>query len=125
MLYAKLSNRMKKVITLCMAAMFLVATAMSAQTAATPAKKDVKKEAKKADAKVTTTKKDVTKEVKKTDVKATKATTTTAASAQHLKKDGTPDKRYKENKAAATTTKHLKKDGTPDMRYKENKTTQK
>jgi hypothetical protein len=30
------------------------------------------------------------------------------------KKDGTPDKRYKENK-------NLKKDGTPDMRYKENK----
>ena len=28
-----------------------------------------------------------------------------------LKKDGTPDKRYKENK-------HLKKDGTPDKRYK-------
>ena len=34
---------------------------------------------------------------------------------KHLKKDGTPDKRYKENKQ------HLKKDGTPDMRYKENK----
>jgi hypothetical protein len=31
-----------------------------------------------------------------------------------LKKDGTPDKRYKENK-------HLKKDGTPDKRYKVNK----
>lgn len=34
---------------------------------------------------------------------------------KHLKKDGTPDKRYKENKV------HLKKDGTPDKRYKENK----
>ncbi|WP_392437008.1 hypothetical protein ACF3N7_08625 [Cruoricaptor ignavus] len=33
---------------------------------------------------------------------------------RHLKKDGTPDKRYKENKK-------LKKDGTPDRRYKENK----
>ncbi len=33
--------------------------------------------------------------------------------AQHTKKDGTPDKRYKENK-------HMKKDGTPDKRYKEN-----
>lgn len=32
----------------------------------------------------------------------------------HLKKDGTPDKRYKENK-------HVKKDGTPDKRFKENK----
>ncbi len=31
-----------------------------------------------------------------------------------LKKDGTPDKRYKANK-------RLKKDGTPDKRYKENK----
>ncbi|HRG58851.1 MAG TPA: hypothetical protein PK323_07805 [Bacteroidia bacterium] len=31
-----------------------------------------------------------------------------------LKKDGTPDRRYKENQK-------LKKDGTPDKRYKENK----
>jgi len=31
-----------------------------------------------------------------------------------LKKDGTPDKRFKENQK-------LKKDGTPDKRYKENK----
>jgi hypothetical protein len=31
-----------------------------------------------------------------------------------MKKDGTPDKRYKENK-------HVKKDGTPDQRFKENK----
>ncbi|MBE9668227.1 hypothetical protein IRJ18_17790 [Mucilaginibacter boryungensis] len=36
------------------------------------------------------------------------------ATTQHLKKDGTPDKRYNENK-------HLKKDGTPDMRYKTSK----
>ncbi len=56
--------------------------------------------------------------------------------AQHLKKDGTPDMRYKENKISnyssyslPTTSKsynysgqHLKKDGTPDKRYKENKT---
>lgn len=56
--------------------------------------------------------------------------------AQHLKKDGTPDMRYKENKATYSnttstsssstyypdnTTTHLKKDGTPDRRYKENK----
>lgn len=33
---------------------------------------------------------------------------------QHLKKDGTPDKRFKENK------KHLTKAGKPDMRYKAN-----
>ena len=48
--------------------------------------------------------------------------------AQHLKKDGTPDMRYKENKttyspsySAPTSTTHYKKDGTPDKRYKENK----
>lgn len=35
-----------------------------------------------------------------------------------LKKDGTPDKRFKENKAPKGP---LKKDGTPDKRYKENK----
>ena len=29
---------------------------------------------------------------------------TTAKSGQHLKKDGTPDKRYKENKTAKTST---------------------
>jgi len=55
--------------------------------------------------------------------------------AQNLKKDGSPDMRYKENKttysapssSSSTYTyptnsdTHLKKDGTPDMRYKENK----
>ena len=42
-----------------------------------------------------------------------KATATPAANSGDvkLKKDGTPDKRFKENK-------HLKKDGTPDKRYK-------
>lgn len=43
-----------------------------------------------------------------------------AATQQHLKKDGTPDKRYKENQ---TPKGPLKKDGTPDMRHKVNKTT--
>jgi len=38
----------------------------------------------------------------------------TAKPAAKMKKDGTPDKRYKENQK-------LKKDGTPDKRYKENK----
>jgi hypothetical protein len=33
---------------------------------------------------------------------------------KHLKKDGTPDKRYKENKV------HRTKAGKPDMRYKAN-----
>lgn len=40
-----------------------------------------------------------------------------------MKKDGTPDMRYKENKeaAAAKPSGPVKKDGTPDKRYKENK----
>jgi hypothetical protein len=41
-----------------------------------------------------------------------------------VKKDGSPDMRYKANKNAAatdTTTKHVKKDGTADKRFKENK----
>ena len=62
--------------------------------------------------------------------------------AQHFKKNGTPDMRFKENKSSYSTspssyttsssisnynynsnsTTHLKKDGTPDKRYKENKT---
>ena len=42
------------------------------------------------------------------------------ASTGPLKADGTPDKRFKENKAA-TATVPLKKDGTPDKRYKVNK----
>ena len=45
---------------------------------------------------------------------------TTPATTQHTKKDGTPDKRYKENKTPPAQ--HLKKDGTPDKRFKENKT---
>lgn len=38
-----------------------------------------------------------------------------------VKKDGTPDKRFKANKTATDTTVHRKKDGTPDKRFKENK----
>ncbi|MFT3824473.1 MAG: hypothetical protein QM731_11155 [Chitinophagaceae bacterium] len=49
------------------------------------------------------------------------ATTETAKTAAGpVKKDGTPDKRYKANKQAADTV-HMKKDGTPDKRFKENK----
>ena len=40
-------------------------------------------------------------------------------SAVQLKKDGTPDKRFKANTDVASGP--LKKDGTPDMRYKTNK----
>ncbi len=42
------------------------------------------------------------------------------------KKDGTPDKRYKENKEPKKEVAGpTKKDGTPDKRYKENKTEEK
>jgi hypothetical protein len=48
--------------------------------------------------------------------KAKTETRTTTTAMPHLKKDGTPDKRYKDNSPK------LKKDGTPDMRYKANQT---
>jgi len=51
---------------------------------------------------------------------ATTTKPTPAPAAGPLKKDGTPDKRYKANKQPEPTQ-HLKKDGTPDKRYKENK----
>lgn len=85
----------------------LIGTAGFAQT--TPGKND------KAG---TVAKTHVAKKEAKETAKATPATST----AGHLKKDGTPDKRYKENKGLANSTaKHVKKDGTPDKRYKENK----
>lgn len=56
------------------------------------------------------------KSKKPTDKKVV-ATSTTV----HNKADGTPDKRFKENKAKAATAGPLKKNGTPDMRYKANK----
>ena len=58
---------------------------------------------------------------KTTAPKAKTATTVTTPAAGPLKKDGTPDMRYKANKDAAKPTGPLKKDGTPDMRYKANK----
>ena len=48
------------------------------------------------------------------DKQQTVKTTTTATATSKVKKDGTPDKRFKANKK-------LKKDGTVDKRYKENK----
>lgn len=54
--------------------------------------------------------------------KKDKTEKTTAANAP-LKKDGTPDKRYKVNKTDIKGP--VKKDGTPDMRYKSNKDTDK
>lgn len=114
---------MKKVFTLLMAALFVAASSLSAQTPAAPtAKKEVKKEMKKANKDM----KKADKEMKKVEKNAKNVTPppppppAKAAPGQHLKKDGTPDKRFKENKEGAAP-KHLKKDGTPDKRFKENK----
>ena len=57
-----------------------------------------------------------------TVVKSKKSTTVEKTDVKtHLKANGTPDKRYKENKATTKATGPMKKDGTPDMRYKANK----
>ena len=61
---------------------------------------------------------------KPTTTSTTAATTKPSTSATPVKKDGTPDMRYKSNKDAAKAvpaTIHTKKDGTADKRYKENK----
>lgn len=50
------------------------------------------------------------------------AKTKPAESAAPLKKDGTADLRFKQNKLAKKDMGPLKKDGTPDMRYSKNKT---
>jgi hypothetical protein len=55
---------------------------------------------------------------------AAQQTAAQPAPQQKLKKDGTPDMRYKENKQkkdAAKPAGPLKKDGTPDLRHKANK----
>ena len=65
----------------------------------------------------TTTK---TKVAKPAATVTTKTTVVTPAPAvKGMKKDGTPDMRFKENKEKKEGPK--KKDGTPDMRYKSNK----
>jgi hypothetical protein len=69
-------------------------------------------EGKSAPAKTTQAKKPESKDVK---------TEKTEKAGEHLKKDGTPDKRYKENKEAKPAAGPTKKDGTPDKRYKSNK----
>lgn len=72
-----------------------------------PPAKSMKAEKSKIDDKV----KKVDDKAKKEEHKAKEATKDAGVK---MKKDGTPDKRYKE-------AQHLKKDGTPDMRYKTNK----
>jgi biopolymer transport protein ExbD len=55
--------------------------------------------------------------------KTTKEAVETKQTAVGMKKDGTPDKRFKANQAAKPAVAGpTKKDGTADMRYKANKT---
>jgi len=109
----KKSRIMKKLLSLIAIAAFGLTTAF-AQAPATKAKTVAKKEVKTTTAPV---KAGVKQEAKKVETK----TTTTAAK---VKADGTPDMRFKENKAKAVTkvAGPTKKDGTADMRYKANKT---
>jgi len=62
-----------------------------------------------------------------TKEKAAKPINTEQSKEQKVKKDGTPDMRYKQNKDAAKPAPKgpTKKDGTPDMRFKENKKVEK
>ena len=71
--------------------------------------------------KTTTDKITQKQQVKTEQTKLTDKTGKTADTTK-LKKDGTPDKRFKANKTEQKTTGPLKKDGTADMRYKDNKT---
>jgi hypothetical protein len=51
---------------------------------------------------------------------ASPGTSASKPNTTHMKQDGAPDKRFKENKEVKKPV-HMKKDGTPDKRYKENK----
>jgi hypothetical protein len=107
---------MKKLLSLIAIAAFGLTTAFAQTPATAPAAKAktvAKKEVKTTTAPV---KAGVKQEAKKVETK----TTTTAAK---VKADGTPDMRFKENKAKAVTkvAGPTKKDGTADMRYKANK----
>jgi hypothetical protein len=80
----------------------------------------------------TTTKTDQVKPATKTQTVAATQTKTiktvadTSKTKVAVKKDGTPDKRFKANKTTSVKPKGpVKKDGTPDMRYKTNKDTTK
>jgi len=93
---------MKKILTLAAIALFSISVSFAQSTA------PVKQAPKKASTTVKT-------ETKKAEKKAESAGT-------KLKADGTPDMRYKENKATkAAPAGPKKKDGTADMRYKTNK----
>lgn len=92
---------MKKIFTVVAIALFSLSTVFS-QTTPNQGKKSPKK----------------TSVTIKTEVRTPKTVTTKTV----IKADGTPDRRYKENKKITTVVVGpKKKDGTADMRYKVNK----
>ena len=110
-------SKMKKIIALFTVLAFMLNMAVAQEAPkkkekAEPAKKEVKAEKAKKEEKA---------EPAKTDAKAEPAKTEKSEKAAPMKKDGTPDKRFKENKEAKKESGPLKKDGTPDKRFKENK----
>lgn len=110
---------MKKILIACsmLLGISLAASAQTQTPAATPAKKQV---ATKHAVAVTDAAKQKTQHTAATAKQTEKKTETAATQVKAtgpLKKDGTPDKRYKENKQLV----HVKKDGTADKRFKENK----
>ncbi len=97
---------MKKILALLLAATVFTGSVMAQQPQTAPAPKTTTKPA---------PEKKAPPAEKKADGSVAGASVQDSGSAaKHTKKDGTPDKRYKENQK-------VKKDGTPDMRYKENK----
>ena len=61
-------------------------------------------------------------QAKPAGTKTAKKETPKVVTSTPTKKDGTPDKRFKENKKTTPAiTVPVKKDGTPDKRYKANK----
>lgn len=101
-------------------AILCISTAGFSQTTKTVTTTQSKPVVKKEVAQTQIKKATVTDKAPKTTMSTT-ATTTNTTTKTKMKKDGTPDKRFKENKTTAVTTAPKKKDGTPDMRYKANK----
>lgn len=97
---------MKKIIT-AMSLMLGLSFSYAQQASTASSNPSVTKNVKTTEQKVVTKKQVADAKVKDSDVKSSSTNV-------KLKKDGTPDRRFKQSKK-------LKKDGTPDMRFKTNK----
>lgn len=118
---------MKKITSLFMG-LVVLATASFAQPKMESKKADKKTETKMAPAPkmAPATKMSAAEKMKQTPKPAPviKMVPKSDAKAAPVKKDGTPDKRFKANKGGKMEG-PVKKDGTPDMRYKKNKPAEK